>query len=53
LWLRGLIATRDGGDVMRGERESAVVDIDGARALGGALADEFLAQGAHRFASSA
>ena len=53
LWLRGLIATRDGGVVMRGERESAVVDIDSARALGGALADEFLARGAHRFASSA
>jgi hydroxymethylbilane synthase len=51
LWLRGLIAARDGRDVMRGERESAVVDIEGARALGGALADEFLARGAHRLAA--
>ena len=50
LWLRGLIATRDGHDVMRGETESAVTDIEGARALGVALADEFLARGAHRLA---
>jgi hydroxymethylbilane synthase len=53
LWLRGLIATRDGGDVLRGELESAVVDIDGARAMGVALADEFLARGAHRLAAAA
>jgi hypothetical protein len=36
---------------MRGERESAVVDLDGAHALGGGLADEFLARGAHRLAA--
>jgi hydroxymethylbilane synthase len=52
LWLRGLVAARDGRDVIRGERESAVVDVDGARALGGALADEFLARGAHRLAAA-
>ena len=53
LWLRGLVAARDGSDVLRGERESAVVDIDGARALGAALADELLARGANRFAATA
>ncbi|MEO8537452.1 MAG: hydroxymethylbilane synthase [Betaproteobacteria bacterium] len=50
LWLRGLLATRSGEDVLRGERESAVVDVDGAQALGVALADEFLARGANRLA---
>jgi hypothetical protein len=39
--------------VLRGERESAVVDIDGARALGAALADDLLARGANRFATTA
>jgi hydroxymethylbilane synthase len=53
LWLRGLVAARDGSDVLGGERESAVVDIDGARALGAALADELLARGANRFATTA
>jgi hydroxymethylbilane synthase len=48
LWLRGLLASRDGRDVMRGERESVVADADGAHALGAALADEFLRRGAHR-----
>jgi hydroxymethylbilane synthase len=50
LWLRGLLAGRDGKDVLRGELESAVVDAAEARALGAALADRFLAQGAHRLA---
>ena len=53
LWLRGLVAARDGSDVLRGERESAVVDVDGARALGAALADDLLARGANRFAATA
>jgi len=49
LWLRGLLASRDGRDVLRGEMESAVTDAESARALGVALADELLARGAHRF----
>ena len=48
LWLRGLLAVRDGRDVMRGEREAAVADLGDAQALGAALADEFLIRGAHR-----
>jgi hydroxymethylbilane synthase len=48
LWLRGLIAARDGRDVVRGEREAAVADLGEAQALGAALADEFLIRGAHR-----
>jgi hydroxymethylbilane synthase len=39
LWLRGLIASRDGRDVLRGEIENDVVDIDEADALGTTLAD--------------
>jgi hydroxymethylbilane synthase len=48
LWLRGLVASRDGREVIRGEMESDVVDPDEAGALGRALADEFLARGAAR-----
>jgi hydroxymethylbilane synthase len=48
LWLRGLIASQDGREVLRGERESQAVDAAGADALGGALAEEFLARGAAR-----
>jgi len=51
LWLRGLLASRDGRDVVRGERESAVTDAASARALGASLADDFLARGAHRLAA--
>jgi hydroxymethylbilane synthase len=50
LWLRGLIASRDGRDVLRGEREQDVSDVEDAANLGRALADDFLARGAHRFA---
>jgi hydroxymethylbilane synthase len=50
LWLRGLLASRSGDDVMRGDIESAVTDLDEARALGVALGDDFLARGANRFA---
>jgi len=53
LWLRGLLATRDGRDVLRGEMESAVADLAGAQALGSALADDFLARGAHRLTVAA
>jgi hydroxymethylbilane synthase len=53
LWLRGLIARRDGGDMLRGEREAEVTDSEGAAALGRDLADEFLARGAARFMTGA
>jgi hydroxymethylbilane synthase len=49
LWLRGVIASRDGTDVLRGEREADVNDGEGATRLGEELADEFLARGAARF----
>ena len=49
LWIRGLIARRDGGEVMRGEREAEVADVAEAAALGEGLADEFLARGGGRF----
>jgi len=52
LWLRGLLASRDGREVMRGEQESTVADVDDARALGTALADDFLRRGAHRLAAA-
>ena len=48
LWLRGLIASQDGREVLRGERKSQTVDAAGADALGNALAEEFLARGAAR-----
>ena len=52
LWLRGLLASRDGREVLRGERESPVGDVDDACALGTALADDFLRRGAHRLAAA-
>jgi len=48
LWLRGLLATPDGAEVMRGERSAAVATETDADALGRALAQEFLARGAAR-----
>jgi hydroxymethylbilane synthase len=51
LWLRGLIASRDGRDVMRGEMEADVVELEDADELGRALADDFLARGAARLTS--
>jgi len=51
LWLRGLLASRDGREVMRGEMERDVDDVSDARALGGALADNFLQRGGHRLAA--
>jgi len=50
LWLRGLVASRDGVQVLRGEEEAPVADAIGAEALGAALADDFLARGAARLA---
>lgn len=53
LWLRGLLAVRDGSDVMRGERAVPLDPDHGeasvADALGRALADDFKARGAARF----
>jgi len=49
LWLRGLIASPDGSEVMRGERAAGIVDADGADALGIELAGELIARGAARF----
>jgi len=46
LWLRGLLASRDGATVMRGERRAPCGDDAAAHALGRTLADEFLARGA-------
>ena len=51
LWLRGLVANRDGNDVLRGELDADVADAEGATQLGRALADDFLARGASRFLS--
>ena len=48
LWLRGLIASRDGREVLRGEIDAEVADVEGAARLGSDLADEFLARGAAR-----
>jgi hydroxymethylbilane synthase len=48
LWLRGLLASTGGTDVMRGEREATVADASAAEALGHALADDFLDRGAAR-----
>ncbi len=52
LWLRGLVAGANGRDLLRGEREAAVDDIEGAEMLGRALADELLARGASRLLAS-
>jgi len=46
LWLRALIASRDGRQVLRGERAGRCAGLDDARALGEALGAEFLARGA-------
>ena len=48
LWLRGLVASADGREVMRGELAEEVGDAAAAEALGRTLADDFLARGAAR-----
>ncbi len=48
LWLRALLADREGREVMRGERRADVASSPDAEALGLALADEFMARGARR-----
>jgi len=46
LWLRALVASADGREVMRGEVEAPLDDLDAAEALGSELADDFLGRGA-------
>jgi hydroxymethylbilane synthase len=46
LWLRGLVASRDGAEVMRGERSAPVDEASQGDALGRELAADFLARGA-------
>jgi hydroxymethylbilane synthase len=53
IWLRGLLASRDGAEVMRGERSAVVPDARAADALGLALAADFLARGAARLVAAA
>ena len=48
LWLRGLVASADGREVMRGEVDEPIQDVDAAEALGNELADDFLSRGAAR-----
>ncbi len=52
LWLRGLLASRDGKDVLRGDVEADVADAEAADRLGLELADDFLARGAARFVTT-
>jgi hydroxymethylbilane synthase len=46
LWLRALVSSADGREVMRGEVEAPLDDLEAAEALGSELADDFLARGA-------
>jgi porphobilinogen deaminase len=46
LRLRGLIASRDGKRVLRGERTGAAPNMEAAEAIGDALGVEFLKRGA-------
>jgi hydroxymethylbilane synthase len=46
LWLRGVVASRDGSQVLRGERVVAAFGVADAEALGTALGGEFLQRGA-------
>ncbi|MEP6942973.1 MAG: hydroxymethylbilane synthase [Betaproteobacteria bacterium] len=48
LWLRGVIARRDGSEVMRAQREARVTSVADANALGEALAADMIARGAER-----
>ena len=45
-WLRGLVASRDGSQVLRGERSAPTATTAAAVALGAALGEEFLRRGA-------
>ena len=52
LWLRGLIASPDGRDVLRGDIEREITEAADAQAMGEALGGEFMARGAARLASA-
>ena len=52
LRLRGLLASRDGAEVLRGDRRAPCQDLHAADALGRALAAEFLARGAARLVAA-
>jgi hydroxymethylbilane synthase len=52
LWLRGLLASRDGSEVMRGEQSMPVADSAAAAALGQALGETFLTRGAARLCAT-
>jgi hydroxymethylbilane synthase len=52
LWLRALVASRDGRKVLRGERAAQVTTIDRAIALGDELGAEFLSRDAARILST-
>jgi hydroxymethylbilane synthase len=53
LWLRGLLASRDGSEILRGERSAAIDDVAGAEMLGKTLADSFFDRGATRLLKEA
>ena len=48
LWLRGLLASRDGSDILRGEMSATVADVASAESLGLALGQDFFRRGAAR-----
>jgi hydroxymethylbilane synthase len=52
-WLRGLVATRDGSAVLRGERSGVATTAREAEALGEALGAELIARGAAAILASA
>jgi hydroxymethylbilane synthase len=52
LWLRGLIASRDGRQVLRGELSASVTSVAAARALGDTLGADFLKRGAAQLLST-
>jgi len=52
LWLRGLLASQAGTDVMRGEMTAAVADSAAAEQLGLDLADDFLRRGGARLVAA-
>jgi hydroxymethylbilane synthase len=52
LWLRGLIASRDGRQVLRGELSASVTSVAAARALGDTLGADFLKRGAAQLLAS-
>jgi hydroxymethylbilane synthase len=53
LWLRGLVASRDGSRVLRGERLASAGTVEAATALGETLGVEFLQRGAAAMLASA